>query len=1401
MLHMNSPIFQTNTFIKGMNMDADISMLPADQYRYAENIRLLSNDGGTTGVLQGVENIEKLATTYFGVNEVIIGTATIREYGIVITKDYTDSTCYNRFWRFDFSQNIKVPVVTCILQGVFNIENRLSIVTHYTNNTNIKIYFADGVNMIRSLNILNTISNPDFNIGALDTIPNAILPPLEIVGLGSGSLPSGTIQYCYQLFNMYSNETSISTLSQLIPLSKSNLTDVYSYGQAPNKNSNKSVILKADIVNSGSFNKCRIISIHYESNIALPVISIVNEIEISSDDTVIYYEDKGNGYLSEISIEEFNALTDSQFAPTSIAKLNNMLFASNIKDLTWDVTNYDTRAYRANSSGIIRLESSFDDAIEFNVNNITTQVIPETYDCINPFNNIKSSEFTNTNRYEYKDAGTIIGGIGKNISYEIINTKLRVEDITIYPSGVEQDFESEIVTSYKVADSAELKVNPTVGNALPYVNSAGSTGTITYAPVPYNSKKNYSDPIIASKFKGYQRDEVYRFGIVFYNNKNVPSPVHWISDIRMPHASNNSIFESSYTVAYGISKTYITDVKPLGLRFTINNLPSEVYAYEIVRCQRTISDRTIIMQGAISNTMYYAGEGSAGQTVDIRPYTYLSYASRMNSTNGKTGFWYDVTDSSEKATDYYTFTSPEVCYNKDNSIDLIKGSTYLDTICGLASPVNRWRAPSDSAVRTYRPAIMHPLQKIKSITGIITDVSTVDDYYLAGERYSWNDTTNETYTFPVVNVATDLHSALIGRYLYKFTEADTRNYFNDPSNFITISKRNADIVTAKYATPLLWNNYSSGDILANGVSIGQKIFHNWSVNYRIGGGDAALAAKQGPHGYCLVLYSPALSSTVPNIYQINGYTSDAATQNYNRFYAMNSILLANIKQNVIQYGGNTYTSIKNSVYISTGTYTRSNTTTVNCFGGDTYIDILDYTITSIYSQADTATDKTKKGYFGAYIPFESSINFAFKQDKSFSNTYVNGYADAFLQNKAGQFLTYTSQELDPYSYNDAYSSQPGNKKFVSSSIYDILGLSYTNRITCSEVKSGNDVIDKWTKFKFANYLDVDVQYGDITNLKVFNDKLYYWQNDSFGITSVNERSLVQDNNIGQLVLGTGGILVRYDNISTTFGNSILNDKSIVNSDSTIYWYDFNSNELVAFGNDIHSLSKVKSVQSFFNELPAIKRNDVLSYYDKKYNEVVFKIYDKSLVFNEQLQEFTCFYTIDPEWMLTFSNRFYSISNNQVYLHNTTDNLSEQTYPSYTLDDGSYADINLSKIQFIVNKDYEYTKTFDNVFFNGDLIIPESEQVTDFNVVKNVYFKTRTQENDPIDQSNMSTREDTYIFAINREKNNNAINNKYNNSFLGRMKGKYLICNYSFDCTQGKSFRIPSIRTTYRYSLI
>jgi hypothetical protein len=79
---------------------------------------------------------------------------------------------------------------------------------------------------------------------------------------------------------------------------------------------------------------------------------------------------------------------------------------------------------------------------------------------------------------------------------------------------------------------------------------------------------------------------------------------------------------------------------------------------------------------------------------------------------------------------------------------------------------------------------------------------------------------------------------------------------------------------------------------------------------------------------------------------------------------------------------------------------------------------------------------------------------------------------------------------------------------------------------------------------------------------VFNNRLYFWQDNAVGIAAVNERSLINDN-IAELTLGTGGILTRFDYVATLNGSSIVNDKSIVTSASTIYWYDFDKNEICA----------------------------------------------------------------------------------------------------------------------------------------------------------------------------------------------------------------------------------------------
>ena len=48
---------QVNTFQGGMNIDSDITMLADNQYRWAENIRLLTDNAGTTGILQNIEDV------------------------------------------------------------------------------------------------------------------------------------------------------------------------------------------------------------------------------------------------------------------------------------------------------------------------------------------------------------------------------------------------------------------------------------------------------------------------------------------------------------------------------------------------------------------------------------------------------------------------------------------------------------------------------------------------------------------------------------------------------------------------------------------------------------------------------------------------------------------------------------------------------------------------------------------------------------------------------------------------------------------------------------------------------------------------------------------------------------------------------------------------------------------------------------------------------------------------------------------------------------------------------------------------------------------------------------------------------------------------------------------------
>ena len=130
-----------------------------------------------------------------------------------------------------------------------------------------------------------------------------------------------------------------------------------------------------------------------------------------------------------------------------------------------------------------------------------------------------------------------------------------------------------------------------------------TNGTLGKIPVPESGiLRNYSDSYFTAKCLGYQRDEIYRFGIVFYNNRQQKTSVHWIGDIKMPcqRMAGTDIYSKIHPFHFNEplerddSTIKLSELVgySLGVSFRLRNLDKlkeqGVVAYEIVRCQNRI---------------------------------------------------------------------------------------------------------------------------------------------------------------------------------------------------------------------------------------------------------------------------------------------------------------------------------------------------------------------------------------------------------------------------------------------------------------------------------------------------------------------------------------------------------------------------------------------------------------------------------------------------------------------------------------------------------------------------------------------------------------------------------------------------------------------------------------------
>lgn len=1378
---------QTNVFTQGLDMDSDISMIREGAYRYAENVRFQTDNNGTTGALQNIEHIRKY-TIGIPEDETILGTAnsllfddntkSTYEIGIVITKKIKNNTTYNTIYVVRGFESVDVETVP-IACGYLEITDNVSMVTNYESNLVSSVYITDGKTPIKVINIVEQFATID-KIGLLDVTdptrfditPGCVLLPFSFDARIDGVLPCGSIQYAYQLFNTHGGETSISAVSDLIPIANYGNSVKETSGGIKGDVSNMGCQITTQFMNDGRFNRMRIYAIVYLDNISVPNIYIANEISIpnnlENEFITCTYQDTGNSYLSQITIDEFNALIPYQFSAKTIESLQNRLFVANITEHTWDIE-FDARAYSTEgSSRRVRLQSSGgssnqidgylqDDGRITNYYQSEEYAIPEEHDCINPSNlNVTEIDQQWTYRPDLENTsfGTSHqhGGLGPNVSYRFTYTPLVLSQ--------------EVTTPNVTYPSIDIKCN-NIARELHTYYEDGTECKITNVPNNGTAIPNYSDPFVCANFLGYQRDEIYRFGIVLYNNKNIPSPVHWIADIRIPSGKVSTISAESGSKpnmqhpfhcgvgypAYTNSTKYEMVAYAIGIEFTVKNLPEEVHSYEIVRCDRTAADRTVVCQGALSATCKWDTFGdnttNYGDT-DTRPLPHLMLPNNYfysKSYNGDDELWGKLTVRKN----CFEFASPEMCISKDAVLPFIKNGILVPQYYAMSYNI---RQGND----TETPKFGIAPQTVSQING---EGKTEPNYYYTTLYPIPHLRSNDGHTYYDVGALNQMPSSgtsLVCKYYIHETSTSGLNttYEIDESiitNALPLYRKEADA-----------KNYIQfvGDYAFVNVAMGVGINRN--------------------HGICGVITTKKdFNAFIP---LTKNSVSTFPVKN-----EFNTTAICNIKRNIIPYGGNTYGNRLNSIYQSCGCMKTENLDQpIVCHGGDTYLCIFDYQNTVIQMEGnDIAAAPWLKNCTVSYIPLETVINLNLRSDESFSKKVQGMTAPNEIQLEPTVFQNYVQKE-PLYLYNSVYSQTSGSKMYVAKGMYAEDDMVNNVRIMCSEVKTNNAILDNWTKFKVANYLDVDNKFGEITNLKRFKDRLYFWQKSAVGIASVNERSLITDNNMAALTLGTGGILSRFDYVTEQNGSSRINDKSIIASDSFLYWYDLDKNVLCQMGNNLNHLSKALNVQSYLNSLHSTAKTNAVSFYDHKYNEVWFRLYDKALIYNEKLNVFTSFYTHNPNWFFPFSDKLVTIKdNNMYYLHNiytvNSDEMEERT----------------SKIQFIVNKEATHTKVFDNVMMVAEFVDNNNTTPT---VIKDVVFKTRTQETEPISYKDVDVREDNYRFAISREKvDDKELSTIASKSYLGRMRGKYLICDYTFDCNENREFKIPFIKTTYRYSML
>lgn len=495
-----------------------------------------------------------------------------------------------------------------------------------------------------------------------------------------------------------------------------------------------------------------------------------------------------------------------------------------------------------------------------------------------------------------------------------------------------------------------------------------------------------------------------------------------------------------------------------------------------------------------------------------------------------------------------------------------------------------------------------------------------------------------------------------------------------------------------------------------------------------------------------------------------------------------------VNEGAIPYRGFSQKSFEASTFFGNGNIVLEDGGDIDVYDGDTFLSIFTYNASHVWFDVDYVNPQRMITIYS--VPLESNINIRAAWGDTFVLSEASQTAKWYIQDKAvnmrTEYVEYT-QNNDAYLYNMAYSQpetvidfHPIRYTSISSDIHD-------TRIMYSHPKTNGENIDSWLTFDTNSFHDVDTRFGQITDLRLFKDKLIFWQEQATGLLNVNEQAIVQAQNGADIILGTGGVAERHDYITTKYGMR-KNQHTDAQSDNALYWWDSRNKEILQYHQSLVPLTLTHGLENYINERE--EAEDPMIAYDMDFDEVIANVRAGGpIVYKEKSNIFTSVYTFDPKYSAMVNGQLYLSSKDKIYKWNASD--SEQSV--------LFGKVAYPKLQYIVNQNAQYNKTFDIQTFGGRFYgggEHGNEYYNDNTALKPLQFeyKTPLKQKGSINGLSVSNRE--YDFRLDIPRDNQTPTNGV--TYGGRLRGKTMQCELS-STSNSTDFSLQYVITKYRMS--